>query len=56
MDATLLKAALPSIPVVNQLPGIRKTGGDLSALREVRIATVTREHASAYARVDTRLG
>ena len=51
MVGTLLKAALPSIPVVNQLPGVRKTGGDPSVLREVRTATVTREHVSAYAAV-----
>jgi acyl dehydratase len=48
---TLLRAALPSIPVVNQLPGVRKTGGDPSALHEVRTATVTRERVSAYAGV-----
>jgi hypothetical protein len=48
---TLLKAALPSIPVVNQLPGVRKTGGDPSSLREVRIATVGRDHVAAYAAV-----
>jgi len=51
MDATLLKATLPSIPVVNQLPGVRKTGGDPTALHELRTATVTREHVSAYAAV-----
>ncbi len=51
MVGTLLKAALPSIPVVNQLPGIRKTGGDLSALHEIRTATVSREHVGAYAGV-----
>jgi acyl dehydratase len=49
--STLLKAALPSIPVVNQLPGVRKTGGDASLLHEVRIATVTRERVRAYAAV-----
>jgi acyl dehydratase len=49
--ATLLRAALPSIPVVNRLPGVRKTGGDPSSLHEVRSATVTREHADAYAAV-----
>jgi acyl dehydratase len=48
---TLLRVALPSIPVVNQLPGIRKTGGDLSSLHEVRTATVSREHVDAYAAV-----
>jgi acyl dehydratase len=47
--ATVLKAALPSIPVVNRLPGVRKTGGDPSSLHEVRSATVTRERVAAYA-------
>ena len=51
MHTMLLKAALPSIPVVNQLPGVRKTGGDPSSLHELRTATVTREHVAAYARV-----
>jgi acyl dehydratase len=48
---TLLKAALPSIPVVNLLPGIRKTGGDPASLHETRTATVTREKVTAYAEV-----
>jgi len=51
MVGTLLKAALPSIPVVNQLPGVRKTGGDPSLLHEVRSATVSREQVRAYAGV-----
>src|SRR4051812_21684802 len=51
MVSTLLKAALPSIPIVNQLPGVRKTGGDPSLLREVRDATVDRERVRAYASV-----
>jgi hypothetical protein len=51
VDATLLRAALPSIPVVNQLPGVRKTGGDPSTLHEMRTATVSRDHVSAYAEV-----
>src|SRR3954468_1335566 len=51
MDTTLIRAALPSIPVVNQLPGVRKTGGDPSSLREVRTATVARDHVSSYAAV-----
>lgn len=51
MVATLLRAALPSIPVVNRLPGVRKTGGDPSLLHEVRAARVTREHVAAYAAV-----
>jgi acyl dehydratase len=48
---TLLRAALPSIPVVNRLPGVRKTGDDPSRLREVRTATVTPEHVRRYAAV-----
>jgi acyl dehydratase len=48
---TLLRAALPSIPVVNQLPGVRKTGGDPSTLHEVRSARVSRDQVAAYARV-----
>jgi acyl dehydratase len=48
---TLLRAALPSIPVVNQLPGVRKTGGDPSTLHEGRTATVTRDQVAAYAGV-----
>jgi acyl dehydratase len=48
---TLLKAALPSIPGVNLLPGVRKTGGDPSLLHEVRTATVTRDQVRAYAAV-----
>jgi acyl dehydratase len=48
---TLLRAALPSIPLVNQLPGVRKTGDDPSRLRKVRSATVTAEHVRRYAAV-----
>jgi acyl dehydratase len=51
VGAVLFRAALPSIPLFNQLPGVRKTGGDPSILREVRTATVTRDHVSAYAEV-----
>jgi len=46
-----VKAALPSIPLVNQLPGVRKTGGDPSLLHEVRTTTVTPERVGAYAAV-----
>ena len=49
--SALLRAALPSIPVVNQLPGVRKTGGDPSSLHEVRSATVARDHVASYAAV-----
>ena len=46
---TMLKAALPSIPVVNQLPGIRKTG-DAEGLAFTRPAVaVERSHVAAYA-------
>ncbi|MFD1948902.1 MaoC/PaaZ C-terminal domain-containing protein [Nocardioides aestuarii] len=50
---TLLKAALPSIPVVNQLPGVRKEqGADPSTLRFSRGGVIAdRDHAAAYARV-----
>jgi acyl dehydratase len=51
LSPTMLRAALPSIPVVNQLPGVRKTGGDPTALHELRSVTVSREHVSAYAGV-----
>src|SRR5262245_32487465 len=51
MQATLLKAALPSIPVVNQLPGVRKIGDDPSSLRELRTVTVSRDAVWAYAAV-----
>jgi hypothetical protein len=49
----LLKAALPSIPGVNQLPGVRKErGADPSTLRFSRGGVaVDRDHAAAYARV-----
>ena len=49
---TLLKVALPSVPGVNQLPGIRKQGGPFTGLTETREAvTVSRDHVSAYAAV-----
>lgn len=49
---TLARAALPSIPVVNQLPGIRKTGGELTGLSRTGTATVIeRDHVDAFARV-----
>lgn len=51
MDTVLIRAALPSIPVVNRLPGVRKSGGDPSTLHEHRTVTVMREHVSAYAAV-----
>jgi acyl dehydratase len=46
----MLRAALPSIPVVNQLPGVRKQGGSFSGLsRTAPAVTVEREHADRYA-------
>lgn len=48
---TLLRAALPSIPLVNQLPGIRRSG-DFGGLAFKRPAvTVDRPHVTAYAGV-----
>ena len=48
----LLKAALPSVPLVNRLPGIRKhPDGDPSVLSFDREVVVDRGHVSAYAAV-----
>jgi acyl dehydratase len=47
----MLRVALPSIPVVNQLPGVRKTGTDPSGLHEARTATLSRKQVRAYAEV-----
>ena len=48
----MLRAALPSVPVVNQLPGIRKTKGELTGLTRSRDAvTIEREHVDRYAAV-----
>lgn len=52
MDLSVLKAAAPSIPGVNQLPGIRKTGGEFTGIERLRTGvTVERAHARAYAAV-----
>jgi acyl dehydratase len=49
---TLVRAALPGVPGVNLLPGIRKTTTDLDGLVFTRPAVeVTRDHVDAYARV-----
>jgi acyl dehydratase len=51
---TLVRAALPAVPVVNLLPGIRKSGdpGDLDGLAFASPpVTIAREHVAAYARV-----
>jgi acyl dehydratase len=49
---TMFRAALPSVPVVNQLPGIRKTGGEFTGLsRTGTRTTIERARVSAYAQV-----
>ena len=47
---TILKAALPLIPGVNQVPGIKKSGGDIPdlTLRSEGV-TVEADHVEAYA-------
>jgi acyl dehydratase len=48
---TLLRAALPSIPVVNQIPGIRK-GGEFTGLAFTRpVVEIERDRATEYAGV-----
>lgn len=48
----LLKAALPAVPLVNQLPGVRKHGGEFDGLAVSRPpVTVARDHVDAYAEV-----
>ncbi len=48
---TLLRAVLPSVPLVNHLPGIAKSG-DFAGLAFARPAvTIERSHVAAYARV-----
>jgi acyl dehydratase len=48
----MVKAALPSIPVVNQLPGVRKTKGDFAGLERSRTGvTIERGHVERYAAV-----
>ncbi len=49
---TMLKAALPVVPGVNQLPGVKKTSRDLPDLTLVREdVEVTRDAVNAYAEV-----
>ena len=48
----MLKAALPSVPVVNQLPGVRKTRGEFTGLERSRTGvTIERAHVDRYAAV-----
>ncbi|NYG57805.1 acyl dehydratase [Nocardioides daedukensis] len=50
--STMLRAALPTLPGVNQLPGVKKTSRDLPDLAFRREGVVVeRDHVSAYARV-----
>lgn len=50
--SSLLRAALPSVPVVNQLPGVRKQTSPFTGLtRELVGVVVRREHVEAYAAV-----
>ena len=48
---TMLKAALPALPGINQLPGVKKSGGSLPDLTVTTSGTVERDHVAAYARV-----
>ncbi len=48
----MLKAALPAIPVVNRVPGLRRSGSTLPPLSLTRDdVAVDRAHAAAYAEV-----
>jgi acyl dehydratase len=49
--ATLLRAALPSIPLVNQLPGIRKSGDFEGVAFKRPAVTIDRPPVTAYAGV-----
>lgn len=50
--ATLLRAALPSIPGVNQVPGVRKHSGDFAGLSmRRRGVTIDRSRVEEYATV-----
>jgi hypothetical protein len=49
---TLLKAALPAVPGVNQLPGIKKSGGPLPETTLTRHdVPIDRAHVAAYSEV-----
>ncbi|KAA1429101.1 MaoC/PaaZ C-terminal domain-containing protein [Nocardioides antri] len=49
---TMVKAALPALPGVNLLPGVKKTGSELPALELRRVdVTVTRAEVDRYAAV-----
>ena len=49
---TLVRAALPSLPGIASLPGVRKSGGPFDGLTVTRpTVTIERAHAEAYAEV-----
>src|SRR6185436_13821177 len=49
---TLVRAALPSVPVVNLLPGIRKSGGEFTGLsRSGPETSIERGQVDAFAEV-----
>jgi len=48
---TMLRAALPALPVVNQIPGVKKSGSVLPDLAVSTTGTVARDHVAAYARI-----
>lgn len=48
----MVKAALPMVPGVNQLPGIRKSGGDLPDItRQLQGVTIDPAHVASYAAI-----
>lgn len=50
--ALMLRAALPSLPLVNLLPGVRKSGEDVDGLSATRPPVrLERDHVDAYAAV-----
>ena len=50
--ATLLRAALPSLPVIGSLPGVRKSGAGVGTLAVTRPPVrIERHHLEAYAEV-----
>ena len=49
---TMVRAALPLVPGVNQLPGIKKSGGDFADITRSRTgAVIDAAHVAAYASV-----
>lgn len=50
--STLVRAALPAVPVVNQLPGVRKRGGAFTGMTRERAGLrIERAHVDRYAEV-----